>query len=91
MLSASEVYGNSVVDYAKLETRQLDYYKNYKSEDGSIGVTTENYTGAAKGKYWWLRTSRSNASDSFFTVRNAGLWTFCWSNEKSGLAMAFRI
>ena len=71
LLSSAEIWENGTSqDTAVNVTRQLDYYK-------SIGVTTNNYSGAIK-KYngsdtiWWLRSARSNSSNSFITVESDG-------------------
>ena len=94
-LSTKEVWGkdgtsNTISnDTAEAETRQLDYYKNN-------GVTTVNYSGAIKqynGSYnpWWLRSTNSGYTYSFFIVNSYGAWRNGSANNASGVAPAFRI
>ena len=100
LLSTGEVWeqgtSNTINnDTARELTRQLDYYKNYKNEDGSIGVTTNNYSGAIKkingnDGYWWLRSARSNDTNYFCSVGSYGGWTGIAFNAH-GVAVAFRI
>ena len=83
-------------DTAKDVTRQLDYYKEYKSEDGSIGVTTDNYSGAIKklngsARPWWLRSARSDSTDYFSRVLDDGGWSSYYARITSGVAPSFRI
>ena len=101
LLSTAEVWEQGTsnqIDYdaARDVTRQLDYYKNYENEDGSIGVTTNNYSGAIK-KYnvitsnWWLRSAVSNDSDYFYSVTMDGDWNYDIATSTNGVAVAFRI
>ena len=101
LLSTGEVWeqgtSNTINnDTARDNTRQLDYYKNYKNTDGSIGVTTNNYSGAIKkingnASYWWLRSAYSLNTNSFCSVRNIGDWNSTYANNTLGVAVAFRI
>ena len=98
LLSTKEVWGKDAVsntidyDSAEAETRQLDYYHNR-------GVTTANYTGAVKNNlsgtsnFWYLRTSVSLVTSTFYTVKTDGNWN---TNESpsittGGVSPAFRI
>ena len=101
LLSTGEVWeqgtSNTINnDTARELTRQLDYYKNYKNEDGSIGVTTNNYSGAIKkingnDGYWWLRSASSNGTYGFYSVNIRGGWISASANYAIGVAVAFRI
>ena len=101
LLSPAEVWqqgtSNTIdSDTARDNTRQLDYYKNYENEDGSIGVTTNNYSGAIKqyngsANWWWLRSASSAATYSFYTVDNGGDWNLSNAGNTYGVAVAFRI
>lgn len=97
LLSTAEIWeqGESY-DSARELTRQLDYYKNYKNTDGSIGVTTSNFKGAIKkyngsASYWWLRSAISNDPIRFYRVSSDGVWVHSSANIISGVAVAFRI
>ena len=76
-------------DSSDSQTRQLDYYK-------SIGITTNNYSGAIKqyqlsNQSWWTRSAYSYYSNSFYHVSSHGDWaSFTASNSRGG-APAFRI
>ena len=83
--TSSTIYNDTSDD----QTRQLDYYK-------SIGVTTNNYSGAIKqyqvsSKYWWTRSASSTGSTSFYTVRSNGGWYSLYAYSTHGVAPAFRI
>ena len=101
LLSTGEVWeqgtSNTINnDTARELTRQLDYYKNYKNEDGSIGVTTNNYSGAIKkingnDGYWWLRSAYSNRTINFRYVYNDGSLYSTDATSTNGVAVAFRI
>ena len=101
LLSTREVWGKErsdliYPDTARELTRQLDYYKDYKNTDGSIGVTISNYSGAIKkfsvNEYsWWLRTAGSGSTHSFHYVRYDGDWDSHYSSNFFGVAVAFRI
>ena len=95
LLSTKEVYGKEGIsnvitnDTAETETRQLDYYK-------SIGVTTDNFSGAIKKyngseDYWWLRSIHSWFDDTFYNMSSSGGWWDCYANNTAGVAVAFRI
>ena len=90
LLAFKEIYSdfNSSYDTAKDLTRQLDYYKNE-------GVTTSSYSKAIKMNNstvstWWLRSTHSNYSDIFFSVRNYGDWRDITANYTHGVSPAFR-
>ena len=101
LLSTGEVWeqgtSNTINnDTARELTRQLDYYKNYKNEDGSIGVTTNNYSGAIKkingnDGYWWLRSASSHYASYFYRVGIYGGWSNSAATNTRGVAVAFRI
>ena len=91
LLAFKEIYSdfNSSYDTAKDLTRQLDYYKNE-------GVTTSSYSKAIKMNNstvstWWLRSTHSNYSDIFFSVRNYGDWRDITANYTHGVSPAFRL
>ena len=90
LLSTKEVWnGETGYDTAESETKQLDYYKNN-------GVTTSNLSGAIKqyngsNNYWWLRSARSDYANSFFRVRDIGVWSSGIASYTGGVAPAFRI
>ena len=92
LLTTTEIWGpSSAGDSAKDKTRQLDYYKNYLNEDGSIGVTTEKYSGAAKGIHWWLRAALDNYQTFFLYVFFDGSYASDFANSYHGVAPAFRL
>ena len=97
LLSTGEVWEQGIVyDTARELTRQLDYYKNYKNADGSIGVTTNNYAGAIKkfngsASYWWLRSAGSFDTRYFYIVYNGGVWATHYAFNTTGVAVAFRL
>ena len=102
LLSTKEVWGkegtSNVInnDTAEAETRQLDYYKDYKNSNGSIGVTTSNSSGAIK-KYngssynWWLRSAHSPDVRTFCRVNSPGDWSNDFANCAHGVSPAFRV
>lgn len=101
LLSTAEVWQQGTSnridhDTARDITRQLDYYKNYENEDGSIGVTTDNYSGAIKkyngSAYWrWLRSADSYDTTTFYGVSGNGDWGGNDADDTNGVAVAFRI
>ena len=101
LLSTKEVWeqgtSNTIENDAARELkRQLDYYKNYKNTDGSIGVTTDNYSGAIKNyngsaSRWWLRSAGSSATYIFYCVITNGDWHYINANITLGVAVAFRL
>ena len=102
LLSTKEVWGkegtSNVInnDTAEAETRQLDYYKDYKNSNGSIGVTTSNYSGAIKAyngsnSWWWLRSAHSYGTYTFYSVNYYGDWSGIPANSTYGVSPAFRI
>ena len=94
LLSTKEVYGkegtNSIgFDSSDNQTRQLDYYK-------SIGVTTDNYSGAKKqyqgsNDGWWLRSAPTYNSKNFCGVTSEGYWPTFDTRNHFGVAPTFRI
>ena len=96
LLSTKEVWGSQ--DTSNQYTRQLDYYKDYKNSDESIGVTTSKSSGAIKkynGTYassWSLRSAHSYNTDYFYIVGASGGWggDYAYHTNK-GVAPAFRI
>ena len=91
LLSPKEIYTNfsSSLDSAKDLTRTLDYYTN-------IGVTTSNYSGAAKkggtsGSYYWsLRSAYSYVGDGFYRV-DYGDGESMPASVELGVSPAFRL
>ncbi len=95
LLSLHEAYEEGILnklsqyDTAWDNTRQLDYYKNYKEQ----GVTTDDYEGAIK-KYndvaidWWLRTG---SGDYFFHANYDGSLSSHVAYYTLGVVPAFRI
>ncbi len=95
LLATKEIWGkdgtsNTIYnDTSDNQTRQLDYYK-------SIGVTTNNYSGAIKQsqssrKYWWTRSAYSRSSSNFYRVDSYGDWLDTIPDRIHGVAPAFRI
>ena len=95
LLATKEIWGkdgtsNTIYnDTSDNQTRQLDYYK-------SIGITTNNYSGAIKQyqlstKYWWTRSAMSNSSSNFYRVDSYGDWLDTIADRIHGVAPAFRI
>lgn len=95
LLATKEIWGkdgtSSIINYdtSDNQTRQLDYYK-------SIGITTNNYSGAIKqyqlsNQSWWTRSAYSYASYYFYLVFSNGDWKTFNANYTSGVAPAFRI
>ena len=94
LLSPHEVWENGEgkkinYDTAWDSTRQLDYYH-------SIGVTTDNYSGAIKylsdtATRWWLRSARSGNTNSFCIVYVYGDWYGNDAHYANGVSPAFRI
>ena len=91
LLSSEEIYGDfassssSQYDTALGTSKQLDYYKN-------LGVTTTNYSLAAKSNYyWWLRSAYSIYNHAFLLVYSVGYWTGISADGENGISPAFRI
>ena len=90
LLATKEIWGkdgtsNTITkDTSDNQTRQLDYYK-------SIGITTNNYSGAAKNESWWTRSANSYGSNSFYDVMASGDWSHFIAYTHIGVAPAFRI
>ena len=95
LLATKEIWGKDGTsntinnDSSDNQTRQLDYYK-------SIGVTTNNVSGAIKqyqvsSEYWWTRSAHSNNSNKFYSVTSSGDWSTLYAYNTKGVAPAFRI
>ena len=95
LLATKEIWGkdgtSNIInnDTSDNQTRQLDYYK-------SIGITTNNYSGAIKqyqssSKFWWTRSANSRYSHYFYNVNSIGGWSSFAADGTSGVAPAFRI
>ena len=91
LLSPKEIYTDwsKSNDTAKDLTRTLDYYT-------SIGVTTDNYSGAIKktgtsALWWWLRSADSSSNDTFYCVKSNGYWCYDDPNATNGVSPAFRL
>ena len=94
LLATKEIWGKDETstiyyDTSDNQTRQLDYYK-------SIGVTTNNYSGAIKqyqvsNEYWWMRSAIPFDSGDFYSVYSYGDWNFFLVTNTYGVAPAFRI
>ena len=91
LLAPKEIYTDwsNSNDTAKDLTRTLDYYT-------SIGVTTDNYSGAIKkngtsASYWWLRAAFSNYTYNFLSVNSYGNYYSYTANTTGGVAPAFRL
>ena len=91
LLAPKEIYTDwsNSNDTAKDLTRTLDYYT-------SIGVTTDNYSGAIKkngtsASYWWLRAAFSNYTYNFLSVNSYGNYNSYTANTTGGVAPAFRL
>ena len=88
LLSTAEIWAqgntdNITTDSARDVTRQLDYYKNLKTD-------TVNYSPAKKNDDWWLRTSSSN-NVNFFLYVLIDYWYNGPSYASLGVSPAFRI
>lgn len=95
LLATKEIWGkdgtSNTINYdtSDNQTRQLDYYK-------SIGITTNNYSGAIKqyqlsSQYWWTRSANSYYSRIFYSVYSSGEWSYFYATRTFGVAPAFRI
>ena len=91
LLAPKEIYTDwsNSNDTAKDLTRTLDYYT-------SIGVTTDNYSGAIKkngtsASYWWLRAAFSNYTYNFLSINSYGNYYSYTANTTGGVAPAFRL
>ena len=90
LLSRREVWNyTGINDTAQGQTRQLDYYE-------SIGVTTDNYSGAIKQRsgsdaIWWLRSAASSNARHFHYVTSYGSWHVNYADNTYGVSPAFRI
>ena len=95
LLATKEIWGkdgtSSIINYdtSDNQTRQLDYYK-------SIGITTNNYSGAIKqyqlsNQSWWTRSAHSSSSNTFYSVFSSGDWSKFNAHYTIGVAPAFRI
>lgn len=96
LLATKEIWGKDGTsntindDTSDNQTRQLDYYK-------SIGITTNNYSGAIKQEqssrsyHWWTRSASSNSSYRFYVVLSSGDWNNFSAYGTYGVAPAFRI
>ena len=96
LLSGKEIYGVDLKDTSSDLTRQLDYYKNYKNADGSVGVTLGKYSGAIKkqngnASYWWLRSAYSLGTGTFRYLNKDGYLDCYYAKTDYGVAVAFRI
>ena len=88
LLSPKEVF-NSDIETASSTTRQLDYYKK-------IGVTSTNYSGAAKNYgnsayAWWLRSADQTGKYYFYYILIKGDVRVTFSENTRGISPAFRI
>ncbi len=88
LLSPKEVF-NSDIETASSATRQLDYYKK-------IGVTSTNYSGAAKNYgnsayAWWLRSADQTGKYYFYYILIKGDVRVTFSENTRGISPAFRI
>ena len=95
LLATKEIWGKDGTsntiggDTSDNQTRQLDYYK-------SIGVTTNNYSGAIKqyqgsNEFWWTRSAYSSDRYNFYRVDSKGHRDSIPSPNIYGVAPAFRI
>ena len=91
LLAPKEIYTdfNDTDDTAKDLTRTLDYYT-------SIGVTTDNYSGAIKkngtsASYWWLRVAYSINITNFYRMTSSGNYGNYSAAHANGVAPAFRL
>ncbi len=90
LLAPKEIYTNfSSRDSSKDLTRTLDYYT-------SIGVTTDNYSGAIKkngsrADDWWLRSAPSSGINNFYIISNDGIYGTDSAYYPNGVSSAFRI
>ena len=72
----------SSYDSSNGTSRQLDYYATY---EGAI----KNSGGSAVR--WWLRSARSNYSNTFYYVGSDGYWSDIASYYGDGVSPAFRL
>ena len=78
LLSEKEVFGTSIAETTGGTTRQLDYYR-LSNANKSKGNTM-----------WWLRSPKSDATNSFLNVYN-GVFNYSNPNAKIYISPAFRI
>ena len=91
LLATKEIWGKDGTsdtindDTSDNQTRQLDYYK-------SIGVTTNNHSGAMKpNRIWWTRSATTLYSYDFYIVNAFGYRNCFYANHTYGVAPAFRV
>ena len=89
LLAPKEIYTDytETTDTAKDLTRTLDYYT-------SIGVTTNNFSGAIKKNgtsAWWLRAANSRYTYHFLRVNYDGGGSVTNANSSNGVAPTFRL
>ena len=91
LLATKEIWGKDGTsdtindDTSDNQTRQLDYYK-------SIGVTTNNHSGAMKpDRIWWTRSATTLYSYDFYIVNAFGYRNCFYANHTYGVAPAFRV
>ena len=88
LLEPKEIYTDWTNSY-DTATRTLDYYT-------SIGVTTNNYSGAIKkngtrASYWWLRAASPSITGVFLYVGSNGGRSGYYATNAYGVAPAFRL
>ena len=88
LLAPKEIYTDWTNSYYT-PTRTLDYYT-------SIGVTTNNYSGAIKkngtrASYWWLRAASPSITGVFLYVGSNGGRSGYYATNAYGVAPAFRL
>ena len=92
LLATAEIWENGSInpiksDKARDNTRQLEYYH---------GVTTDTHSKAMKklngsNSRWWLRSSNSYNTNTFYGVNTNGGWNVSTTNNTYGVSPAFRI
>ena len=93
LLSPTEVWGEKeYYDYARDNTRQLDYYYEKEVSFSNYGIVVKKYEN--KTHYWWLRSAVWPQQDqtSFFNVSKYGRNDMYESSDNEfGVTPAFRI
>ena len=89
-LSMKEIWGVTTTQYISLpnesvgETRQLDYYN-------AVGAVIDNFSPAAKGSSYWLRSADINSDSFFLTTSQAGVPWNSYAEYNDGISPAFRV
>ena len=94
LLSTKEIYDPDDMDTASDSIRQLDYYKNYNTNEDNPSAAIKYYGSAIND--WWLRTPYRSNNASFYyvgegVIGSSGTILFGGIDYALGVAPAFRI